>query len=68
MFRRKYPASAQKLIDRAHACNKAIEKVKQDPRILIIAPDDTLCKDAETMKKFYRKAYEDDKAVFSFIK
>ncbi|MDO5540838.1 MAG: patatin family protein [Eubacteriales bacterium] len=75
-IQKKYPVSAENLRQRAEKYNREVELAKQyrdQGRVLIIAPDDTcgvdtLTRDREALKCFYRKGYEDAQTIEEFLK
>lgn len=66
LIRRRYPAAAQKLCQRAALYNESIalaRRYEEDGRLIFIAPDDTcgvdtLTKDPQRLEQLYRKGYE----------
>ena len=75
-IRKKYPAAAEKLCQRAQQYNESValsqEYVKQG-KALIISPDDTcgvdtLKKDKSSLQRLYEKGYGDGARITSFLK
>lgn len=75
MIRKKYPKSADNLMKRAERYNAGVDYAKSrvdDGSVLIVAPSDTggvstLSKDAELLKRFYDRGYEDAHAVTTWL-
>lgn len=75
MIRRRYPAAAKKLCQRAGLYNESITLAKryaQEGRVIFIAPDDTcgvdtLTKDPEKLERLYRKGYEEARKAVPLI-
>lgn len=74
-IRNKYPASAEKLCNRAKQYNKSValaqEYAKQD-KVLIVAPDDTcgvdtLKRNKESLNRLYEKGYKDGQKIAEYI-
>ena len=74
-IQRRYPFAAQKLRTRVARYNEGVALAKQyaaEGRALIVAPDDicgleTLSRDTEALKRFYRKGYQDAAAIPAFL-
>lgn len=74
-IQKKYPLAAERLKQRADQYNHGVALAKEyeaQGRLLIIAPDDTcgvdtLTKDKEALKQFYKKGYKDAKVIESFL-
>jgi len=74
-IRRKYPAAAEKLCQRARRYNEGValaQKYTGQGSVLIVAPDDTcgvdtLKKDREALKRLYEKGYSDGKKITGFL-
>ena len=74
MIKRKYPAAALAMAERAEKYNSELQLAKQyeeEGKVLIVAPDDiggmqTLTKDKEMIEALYRKGYHDAEAIKSF--
>lgn len=74
-IQKKYPLAAQNLLLRAQRYNDGVDLAKRyeaQGRALIVAPDDTcgvdtLTKDREALERFYRKGYQDGRAISRFI-
>lgn len=72
---RKYPAAAQKILNRAKTYNAGIALAKQyeqQGKALIVAPDDTcgidtLTRNREKMKRLYQKGYRDGALIQDFL-
>ena len=75
-IRKKYPAAADKLCQRARRYNESVALAQQyaaQGRALIIAPDDTcgvdtLKKDKESLLRLYEKGYRDAKKIPDFLR
>ena len=75
MIQRKYPLSAERLRHRAEQYNLSVAMAKEyevQGRVLIVAPDDTcgvdtLAKDREALKRFYKKGYRDADKIGKFL-
>lgn len=75
LVERDYPATAQRLRQRAKQYEDGIELAKQyaaEGRLCIIAPDDTcgvdtLTKDREASRHFYTKGYRDGRKIPAFL-
>lgn len=75
-IRKKYPRAAVQLEKRAEKYNAGVELAKQYERqgkLLVVAPDDTcgvdtLTRDRDAMKRFYKKGFQDAEAIASFLK
>lgn len=74
-LRKRYPAAAEKLRQRAEQYNHGVELAKQyeaQGRMLIVAPDDTcgvdtLTRDREALRRLYEKGYHDGQAIPAFL-
>ena len=74
-IRKKYPAAAKKLCQRAQRYNESIALAKEyakQGKVLIIAPDDTcgvdtLKKDRMSLQNLYKKGYNDGKKIEYFL-
>lgn len=74
-IRKKYPAAAKKLCQRAQHYNESIALAKEyakQGKVLIIAPDDTcgvdtLKKDRMSLQNLYKKGYNDGKKIEYFL-
>ena len=74
-IRKKYPAAAKKLRQRANRYNEGIalaQEYAKQGKVLIVAPDDTcgvstLSRDPTNMRNLYEKGYADGKKVKYFI-
>lgn len=75
-IRKKYPASAEKLRQRAVRYNESValaQEYAKQGKVLIVAPDDTcgidtLKKDKESLHRLYEKGYGDAARISSFLK
>lgn len=75
-IRKKYPASAEKLRQRAVRYNESValaQEYAKQGKVLIVAPDDTcgidtLKKDKESLHRLYEKGYSDAARISSFLK
>lgn len=75
-IRKKYPASAEKLRQRAVRYNESValaQEYAKQGKVLIVAPDDTcgidtLKKDKESLHRLYKKGYGDAARITSFLK
>ena len=75
-IRKKYPISADRIAHRAERYNTSVEiakKYAQQGKVLIIAPEDTcgvgtLTRDANALRRFYDKGYEDGVRIRDFLK
>ena len=75
-IRKKYPASAEKLRQRAVRYNESValaQEYAKQGKVLIVAPDDTcgidtLKKDKESLHRLYKKGYSDAARISSFLK
>lgn len=76
LIRRKYPAAAASMEQRAEKYNDGIrlaEQYEKEGRLLIVAPDDTcgmdtLTRDRDAMRRFYEKGLHDGADIAAFIK
>ncbi len=74
-IRKRYPAAAKKLCERAQRYNEGVALAQQYVRqgkVLIVAPDDTcgvdtLKKDREALKRLYDKGYSDGGKITDFL-
>ena len=74
-IRKKYPASAEKLCQRAVRYNESValaQKYAKQGKVLIIAPDDTcgvdtLKKDKASLQKLYEKGYKDGQRILNYL-
>ena len=75
VIRRKYPASAVRLLEQADAINGKVElalRYEREGRLLIVAPDDimgleTLTRDRRALRRLYDKGYADAAAIPGFL-
>ena len=75
-IRKKYPASAEKLRQRAVRYNESValaQEYAKQGKVLIVAPDDTcgvdtLKKDKAALQQLYEKGYSDAARITSFLK
>lgn len=75
-IRKKYPLAAEKLEQRAENYNKGVamaQKLAKEGKVLIVAPDDTcgvstLSRDADALRKLYKKGYRDGMKITDFLK
>ncbi|MBR0375141.1 MAG: patatin family protein [Firmicutes bacterium] len=75
VIRRKYPASAARLLEQADAINGKVElalRYEREGRLLIVAPDDimgleTLTRDRRALRRLYDKGYADAAAIPGFL-
>ena len=73
LIRRKYPAAAEKLRQRARRYNESValaQEYARQGKALIVAPDDTcgvdtLTKDRAALKRLYQKGYRDGEKISS---
>lgn len=74
-IRRRYPAAAEKLRQRARRYNEGValaQEYSRQGRVLIVAPDDTcgvdtLTKDRESLQRLYEKGYADGRKIEDFV-
>lgn len=74
-IRRKYPAAAEKLCQRAERYNgevAAAQELARQGRVVIISPDDTcgvstLKKDKVSLQRLYEKGYADAEKISAFL-
>lgn len=74
-IRKKYPASAEKLCQRAVRYNESValaQKYAKQGKVLIIAPDDTcgvdtLKKDKASLQRLYEKGYKDGQKILNYL-
>jgi predicted patatin/cPLA2 family phospholipase len=74
-IRRRYPAAAQKILNRAKAYNEGValaKQLEQQGTALIVAPDDTcgidtLTRDREKMNRLYQKGYQNGVLIRDFL-
>ena len=75
-LKRKYPAAAKAMMQRAETYNRELEhaiELERQGKVLIVAPDDigkmkTLTKDLETIKALYYKGYEDGRRIMPYVR
>lgn len=75
LIRKKYPAAAEKLCQRAGQYNESVvlaQKYAKQGKVLIIAPDDTcgvdtLKRDKGALRRLYEKGYHDARKIPLFI-
>lgn len=75
-IRKKYPAAAEKLCQRAQLYNESValsQEYAKQGKALIISPDntcgvDTLKKDKSSLHRLYEKGYSDGARITSFLK
>lgn len=75
-IRRKYPAAAKKLCQRAKRYNKSVafaQEYARRGRALIIAPDDvcgvdTLKRDKKSLRRLYEKGYKDGRKIEEYLR
>lgn len=75
-IRKKYPAAAEKLCQRAQLYNESValsQEYAKQGKALIISPDntcgvDTLKKDKSSLHRLYEKGYSDGSRITSFLK
>ena len=75
LIRRKYPAAAEKLRQRARLYNESValaQDYTRQGKVLIVAPDDTcgvdtLTKDKVSLEQLYRKGYQDGEKISSYF-
>lgn len=75
VIRRKYPASAARLLEQADVINGKVElalRYEREGRLLIVAPDDimgleTLTRDRRALRRLYDKGYADASAIPGFL-
>lgn len=74
-IRRRYPAAAEKLCQRARRYNEGVavaQEYARQGRVLIVAPDDTcgvdtLTKDRQSLQRLYEKGYADGQKIKDFL-
>lgn len=74
-IRKKYPAAAEKLCQRAMRCNKGValaQEYARQGKVLIISPDDicgvdTLKKDKASLHRLYKKGYQDGQKILNYL-
>ncbi len=74
-IRRRYPAAAEKLCQRARRYNEGValaQEYARQGKTLIVAPDDTcgvdtLKKDREALRRLYEKGYADAQKIEEFV-
>lgn len=74
-IRKRYPAAAEKLCERAQRYNDGValaRKYARQGKVLMIAPDDscgvdTLKKDKESLQRLYKKGYSDGKKITDYL-
>lgn len=75
-IRKKYPAAAEKLCQRAQLYNESValsQEYAKQGKALIVSPDntcgvDTLKKDKSSLRRLYEKGYSDGSRITSFLK
>lgn len=75
-IRKKYPAAAEKLCQRAQLYNESValsQEYAKQGKALIVSPDntcgvDTLKKDKSSLHRLYEKGYSDGARITSFLK
>lgn len=75
LIRKKYPAAAEKLCQRAEQYNKSValaQEYAKQGKMLIIAPNDTcgvdtLKKDKKALQRLYEKGYRDGEKITDFL-
>ncbi len=75
-IRKRYPAAAEKLCERAQRYNEGVALAREYARqgkALIVAPDDTcgvdtLKKDKEALRRLYEKGYSDGKRITEYLR
>ena len=75
LIRRKYPAAAEKLCQRAQRYNESValaQDYARQGKTLIVAPDDTcgvdtLTKDKVSLEQLYQKGYQDGEKISSYL-
>lgn len=76
LIRRKYPAAAERLCERAQRYNEEValaQEYAKQGKVLIIAPDDTcgvdtLKKDKAALERLYEKGYQDARKIEAFVR
>ncbi len=74
-IRKKYPAAAEKLCQRAQLYNESVALTKEyakQGKVLIVAPDDTcgvdtLKRNKESLQQLYEKGYKDGQKIAKYI-
>ena len=74
-IRKKYPAAAEILCQRAQQYNKSValaQEYAKEGKVLIVSPDDTcgvdtLKKDKASLHRLYEKGYQDGQKITSFL-
>ena len=74
-IRKKYPAAAEKLCQRAVRYNKSValaQEYAKQGRVLIVSPDDTcgvdtLKRDKAALHRLYEKGYRDGEKILSYL-
>ncbi len=74
-IRKRYPAAAEKLCQRARRYNESValaQEYARQGKALIVAPDDTcgvdtLKKDREALKRLYNKGYSDGEKITDYL-
>lgn len=74
-IRKKYPRSAEKLIDRAKRYNDSVELCKQyqeQGKVLIVAPENTdgvttLSKNPDSLNRLYNRGYGDGQQILDWL-
>ena len=75
LIRRKYPAAAEKLCQRAQQYNESValaQSYARQGKALIVAPDDTcgvdtLTKDKVSLEQLYKKVYRDGEKISNYL-
>ena len=75
LIRRKYPAAAEKLCQRAQRYNESValaQRYAKEGKVLIVAPDDTcgvdtLKKDRVSLNRLYEKGYRDGQKISNYL-
>ena len=75
LIRKKYPAAAERLCQRANLYNESValaQRYARQGRALIVAPDntcgvDTLTKDKAALKQLYEKGYRDGIKISNYL-
>ncbi len=74
-IRKRYPAAAEKLCERARRYNEGValaQEYARQGKVLLIAPDDTcgidtLKKDRKSLQRLYDKGYSDGKKITDYL-
>ena len=75
LIRRKYPAAAEKLCQRAQRYNESValaQEYARQGKALIVAPDDTcgvdtMTKDKVSLERLYQKGYRDGEKISNYL-